>query len=106
MEVKTHEKHDCISKPNHPQHAKYFDESDNDNAQIAKMQDSQVRQEITRKALKPSSNVEAALQDKVEQLERDLYSLDNEFQEHKRKTERKVADLEERLKKLEETKQR
>lgn len=59
-----------------------------------------LRHENARKALKPSCDVKAESQERVKQLKRDSYSLDNEFQKYKRKTEHKVSDLEERLKKL------
>lgn len=101
MEVATNQKHDYVLKPNHPEHKRYAD-GDNDNAEITRMQDNIAQQAVTRKVLKPSQDTDLALQEKVKQVNDMVASLDNEYQEYKRKTDRRLTELEERIKKIEE----
>jgi hypothetical protein len=106
MEEKTLKKHDCVGSPKHPLNKEYGEkvlggDTDNDNSAITRMLDSHARREITTKTLKPSHESELALQQHIDELERDLYSKDAEFQDFKRKTDAKITKLEDRIQELE-----
>ena len=64
---------------------------DSDNAAISKMLDARTAVEV----LKPSKE-----RDQLSKLSQDLYSLDNEFQDYKRKTDKRISEMEDRIKKL------
>lgn len=103
IEVRTNEKHDCVSSPKHPDHKKYFgdDTIANDNPDITKMLDAQARHEFTKETLKPKHESEMALRQQIDNLKRDFYSKDIEFQDYKAKTDAKIKQLESRLRELE-----
>jgi hypothetical protein len=85
VEVDTDDIHYCTKAPE----SKGF--GDNDNVTIGKMLDAKAAVEV----LKPSKE-----KDHTSELSRNLASLDNEFQDYKRKTDKRINELEEQIKKL------
>jgi len=85
IEVETDDIHYCAKAPSN----KPF--SDNDNTAISKMLDARAAVEV----LKPSKE-----RDQINELSRNLVSLDNEFQDYKRKTEKRISELEDRIEEL------
>lgn len=86
VEVETDEIHYCTKAPGNK------GIGDNDNATIGKMLDARAAVEV----LKPSKE-----RDQIMELSRNLASLDNEFQDYKRKTEKRINELEDRIKQVE-----
>lgn len=85
VEVETDEIHYCTKVPGNKA------SSDNDNATIGKMLDARAAVEV----LRPSKE-----RGQITKLSQDLHSLDYEFQDYKRKTEKRISELEDRLKEL------
>lgn len=85
VEVEKDEIHYCTKLPGHKP------SGDNDNATISKMLDARAAVEV----LRPSKE-----SDRFAKLSQDLYSLDSEFQDYKRKTEKRIAELEDRIQEL------
>lgn len=85
IEVDSDEIHYCTKAPGN----KGF--GDNDNATIGKMLDARAAVEV----LKPSKE-----RDQINELSHNLASLDGEFQDYKRKTEKRISELEDQVKKL------
>ena len=98
------EKHECVSNPMHPDHKKYFgdDKIANDNPDLSNMLDTQARHELTKETLKPKHENEMALRQQIDNLKRDFYSQDIEFQDYQAKMDIKIKQLESRLRQLEE----
>jgi hypothetical protein len=83
IESDTDEIHHCQKSP-----GKKGVLSNNDNVTIGKMLDAKAAVEVS----KPSKE-----RDQITKLSQDLYSLDNEFQDYKRKTDKRISELEDRI---------
>jgi hypothetical protein len=86
VEADTDEIHYCQKSP-----GKKGAVGDSDNAAISKMLDARAAVEV----LKPSKE-----RDQINKLSQDLYSLDSEFQDYKRKTDKRINELESRIERL------